>query len=182
MEKNNKARFYTLATMILAAALSRFMPHPPNFTPIMAMAIFGGAFFTDKKSAFAVPIAAMLLTDIFLGFHSSMWAVYISFGIGVVMGAYFLKQKSFTRITTVSIASAVIFYLLTNFSCWLSFGMYPHTFAGLMQCYFMGLPFLSYTPMELFGFSLLSDLFYAYILFGAFAYAEKRIPNLAVQK
>jgi len=182
MENNNKARFYTIAGMILAAAFSRFMPHPPNFTPIMAMAIFGGAYFTDKKFAYLVPFAAMLLTDIFIGFHSSMWAVYISFGIGVLMGSYFLKQKSFSRITTLSIACALIFFLLTNLSVWMSFGLYPHTVAGLMQCYFMGLPFLSYTPLELFGFTVFGDLVYAYILFGAFAFAEKRLPYLVVQK
>lgn len=182
MDKNNKVRFLTLAGMILAAALSRFIVHPPNFTPIMAMAIFGGAYFSDKKTAYLVPFAAMLFSDIFLGFHASMWAVYLSFGIGVFLGSRYIKQKSFTRITVLSFVSAVIFYLLTNFSAWLSFGNYPHTLAGLFQCYFMGLPFFSYTPFELFGFTLLGDLMYAYVLFGAFSLAEKRLPKLALQK
>ena len=86
-------RFWVLTGMIIAAAFFRFLPHPPNFVPIAAMALFGGAYFSNKKLAFLVPFAAMIISDMVIGFHSVMWAVYLSFALIVVIGMSVRRNK-----------------------------------------------------------------------------------------
>lgn len=152
-------KFYVVLTMIFAAALMRLIPHWPNFTPIAATALFGGTFLKRKELAFLIPVSAMLLSDLVLGFHSSMFSVYASFM--VIVGLGLLLQHKFTVVNTLSasIASSVIFFLVTNFASWTSGLMpYPMNVGGLMQSYIAGLPF--------FYNGILGDLFYNSVLFG----------------
>lgn len=150
--------------ILALALLSRFLPHPPNFTPILAIALFGGAIFKNKKIALAIPIAAVFLSDLFLGLHESMIAVYLCLGLFMYMGMN-LKKSNSKSIAINSIAAAVIFFLVTNFSVWAFGGMYAPNLSGLMESYALAIPF--------FNWSLISTLLFSGVLFGAYNMFEK---------
>ena len=164
-------KFWILTLMVFAAAFIRLIPHPPNFAPIAAMALFGGAYFTKKWVAFLIPIAAMFITDLFLGFHSTMWAVYLSFALIVVIGMLMIKQKKVSNIFFASVTSSVVFFILTNFGVWLSTPYYEKTSVGLVTCYTAAIPFFHQT--------LISDLFFVAILFGLYELVKVKFPFLA---
>jgi hypothetical protein len=167
-------KFWFLTLMIFAAAFVRLIPHPPNFAPIAAMALFGGAYFSKKWAAFIVPITAMFITDLFLGFHETMWAVYLSFVLIVVIGMLMLKEKKVSNVFFASVISSVSFFVITNFGIWLSTAYYEKTGTGLGVCYTAAIPFFHQT--------LLSDLFFIAILFGLFEIIKAKIPSLAKVK
>lgn len=167
-------KFWIITLMVFAAAFVRLIPHPPNFAPIAAMALFGGAYFSKKWAAFLVPLAAMFITDLILGFHSTMWAVYLSFALIVVIGMLMIKQKKITNIFFASVTSSVAFFIITNFGAWLTSPFYAKTGAGLAACYTSAIPFFHQT--------LLSDLFFVGILFGAYHLIKTKYPVLAESK
>ena len=171
MKRYVSTKAILLAAIILLAALSRLIHHVPNFSPIMAIALFGAAYFDNKYQAVLVPLAAMFISDIFLGFHETMVAVYLSFALGSIIGFLLLKQIKVGKIIIASLLSSVIFFILTNFAVWLFTGLYTPTFAGLTRCYTMAVPFFRYT--------LIGDLVYCGILFGSFALLEKYVPSLS---
>jgi len=174
-EMNNLTpKFWVLTLMIFASAFVRLIPHPPNFAPIAAMALFGGAYFSKKWAAFLVPIAAMFITDLIIGFHSTMWAVYLSFALIVVIGMLMIKQKKIGNIFFASVTSSVVFFIVTNFGAWLTSPFYEKTGTGLAVCYTAAIPFFHQT--------LLSDLFFVGILFGAYHLAKQKLPQLAESK
>jgi len=153
-------KFYVVFTMIVAAAMMRLIPHWPNFTPVAAIALFGGTFLKRKELAFLVPIAAMLLSDLIIGFHTTMLPVYLSFVAIVGLGLFLQRRLSVVNTLSASLLASVIFYLVTNFASWTTGMMpYPMNAAGLIQCYIAGLPFLFN--------GVLGDLFYTSVLFGA---------------
>ena len=167
-------RFLTLAGMILVAAIIRLLPHWPNFTPIGAMALFGGAYFSKKYLAFIVPFLAMFLTDLILGFHATMWSVYLSFGLIVVIGILMINKVKILNIFLASVAASVLFFVVTNFAMWTVGGIYSSDLNGLLECYTAAIPFFSYT--------LIGNLFFAGIMFGVFEIAKSKIPALAEVK
>jgi hypothetical protein len=175
-------RLTVISGIILAGALMRLIPHWPNFTPIAAMALFGGAYFGRKYLAFAVPLLAMLLSDLAIGFHEGMAAVYIAFSITVGIGLMLGKRISVSRVAVASVASSVIFFLVTNFAAWLtSPQLYTPDLAGLMNAYAAGLLFFndgSY-GISFFMNEMLGGLFYNAVFFGAFYLAKARSPALA---
>lgn len=172
MNKNSiTPGFLLLTAMIIAAAFVRLIPHPPNFAPIAAMALFGGAYFTKKWAAFLIPLAAMFLTDLFLGFHETMWAVYLSFVLIVVLGMVMIKQKKIGNIFFASVSASVLFFIISNFGTWISTPYYEKTGAGLAACYTAAIPFFHQT--------LLGDLFFVAILFGLYELVKSKIPQLA---
>lgn len=173
-------RFIIVLFMIILAAGMRVLPHWPNFTPIAAMALFAGTYFDKKSYAFIVPMVAMFISDIVIGFHVNMPAVYLSFGITVFIGESLRKNVSVGSVFLASMASSVIFFLITNFSAWLASPFYPQTFTGLMECYIAGLAFFNSQAM---GFSFflnewLGTIFYSSVFYGAFYLAEMRFPVL----
>lgn len=169
----NTTRFIVLVAMILAAAVSRLIPHPPNFTPIAAMALFGGATFASKRMAFLVPLAGMALSDLVLGFYSITPIVYGSFALIVCLGFWLRQRKSPTRTAFAAIASALLFFIVTNFGVWAIGDLYPKTWTGLADCYVAAIPFFRNT--------LVSGLFYSAALFGSLTLAEKRFVRLREQ-
>lgn len=177
----SKLEFFSL-TLIAFAVISRFVPHPPNFTPITSLALFSGFAFNKNVKPFLIPLTAMLISDIFIGFHSTMWAVYLSLLIIVSFGFMLKNNFKFYKLFLVTTLSSLIFYLLTNFAVWLTSGMYPMTISGLVQCYTLGLPFYKTTTLGMFGYAYLGDLFYSFLLFGAYKFAEKRIFQTAYSK
>jgi hypothetical protein len=168
-----KPRFLTLAGFIFLAAATRLIPHPYNFAPITAVALFGGAYFFDKRLAFLVPLSAMLLSDLLIGFHSQMQAVYASFAVIVCVGFWIQKQRTVSRIAGAAIASSILFFVVTNFGVWAFDSLYPKTIEGVAACYVAALPFFQNT--------LLGDMVYTTVMFGGFALAEKWMPALQEQ-
>jgi hypothetical protein len=160
-------KLYVVLIMIFAGAMMRLIPHWPNFTPIAAIALFGGTFLKRKDLAFLVPVAAMLLSDLIIGFHSTMLPVYLSFIAIVGLGLILQKRLTVVNTLSASLGASVLFYLVTNFASWTSGLMpYPMNAAGLIESYIAGLPFLFN--------GILGDLFYTSVLFGAIYFASNR--------
>ena len=167
----NHARLAAIFVAILVAAALRLVPHPPNFTPIGAMALFSGAYLGRKGViAFAAPLGALLLSDLVLGIYRGMPTVYFSVALVVIIGWLSLRRTSPLRIGAAAIASSVLFFVVTNFGMWLSSGFYPRTLAGLEACYVAAIPFFQNT--------VAGDLFYATLLFGGWKVAETLLPRL----
>lgn len=154
-----------IAGLVLLLAISRLIPHPPNFTPLGAMAILAGATIKDLRLAFLVPLVAMLLSDALLGFHSSMLYVYAAVVLMVIMNRYLLLSISFTILGLAALFSAILFFGITNFGAWMSHDMYPRTLNGLGQAYVAGIPFFRNT--------LLGNLFFTAISFYMLTLAAK---------
>ena len=167
-------RLAAILTAILIAASLRLLPHPPNFTPIGAMALFGGAYFGKRVLAFAAPLGALLLSDAILGFHSGMPYVYGSVALVVLVGWAVAKRQAMLTIAGAALASSILFFLVTNFGTWATGEIYPPTLAGLTACYVAAIPFFQNT--------LAGDLFFSALLFGGFALLERRIPTLRAQE
>ena len=135
-----------LGLMIVAVlSLSRLIPHPPNFTPILGMAVFSGAIISKRYIAYLVPLAAMLLSDLYLGFHASMPIIYFSLALCVLIGTIIESRVSILNSFLSISLGVLLFFLITNFMVWYGSGMYELSISGLMTCYLMGLPFLQNT-------------------------------------
>ncbi|MDG0995951.1 MAG: hypothetical protein P8O97_02245 [Gammaproteobacteria bacterium] len=147
-----------LLAMVMFLALSRCLPHPPNFTPLAAMSLLSGAFLRDWRLALIIPLSAMLLSDLYLGLHSSMLFVYLAMAGIVIFSRYALQRVSLIRLTSASVLSAVWFFLVTNFGAWLASETYAATLNGLMQAYVAGIPFFRNTLVSSVMFTLLAYL------------------------
>ena len=174
MEKltmDNRTRLVALMAAIFAAAALRLVPHPPNFSPIAAMALFSGAQMPKRAPAFVAPFAALLLSDVMLGgYYPGMNFVYLSFALTVLIGWAVASRRTPLTIGVAAIASSVLFFILTNFGMWLFSGIYPVTQAGLVACYVAAIPFFQNT--------LVGDLTFTALLFGGFALAERMLPAI----
>ena len=195
--KLRKQELIVLILIVLAVAV-RLLPHPANFAPISAVAIFGAYYLKDKRLALALPLLAMLVSDAVIGFYHwpIMLSVYLSFLVSALLGLWLKKryhsesrcknrgeesQRSFVapllRMTNklsngvgVSLFASIQFYIITNFAVWAFGTMYTKDLAGLINCYFMALPFFRNT--------LLGDMFYIGVLFSTYALVTSVIPNL----
>jgi hypothetical protein len=170
----NHSRLVALLSAILVAAVLRLVPHPPNFTPIGAMALFSGAYLGRRALAFAAPLGALVLSDLVLGFYHGQATVYFSVALIVMIGMVALTRGSVLRVGAAAIASSVLFFLITNLGMWLFSGFYPRSWTGLEACYVAAIPFFQNT--------ITGDLFYATLLFGGFRVAELLIPQLRAGK
>ncbi len=185
MKKSVDMRFVVISGMILLAAISRFlpiaMPSMANFSPVGAMALFGGAYFAKKQWAFIIPMIALWLSNLVLNnvFYTKWYptfsfgfetAVFVSFALVVGVGIIFLKKVNLTNLLTANVLGTVGFFLISNFFVWMSGKMYSQDFNGLITCYTMALPFLKNT--------LLSNLIFSAIMFGAFEYAQREVKAL----
>lgn len=181
-------RFGTIVLMILLAAFSRIIPHPYNFTPIGAMALFGAAYFTPRWAALAVPMLAMWLSDLVLNnlvyarfypayYSSFVWIVngwvYLSFAIINLAGFSLLQKITRLRLLGASLGASVFFFIITNFGSWLASPAYSKDAAGLVSSYAAGLPF--------FGNTIAGDLFYTALLFGIFEWMKRKNPVWQLQ-
>src|SRR3954454_17237153 len=142
----NTPRLAALLLAVLAAAALRLVPHPPNFTPIGAMALFSGAYLARRGAiAFVAPLAALFLSDVVLGFYHGMATVYFSVALIVLLGSFALRRVSAIRVGAAAITSSVLFFVVTNFGMWLFSGLYPRTLPGLEACYVAAIPFFQNT-------------------------------------
>ncbi|MEQ9309606.1 MAG: DUF6580 family putative transport protein [Balneolaceae bacterium] len=176
-------RLLVLSGLILAAAISRLIPHPYNFAPIGAMSLFGAAYFSDKKLSFILPFVAMFISDLLINnilyasyyqgftiFTPGFLWVYGAIAAIVIAGIFILKKVSVSRILVGSLSASVIFFVISNFGVWLSDPDYPLTISGLLLCYEMAIPFFQNT--------IAGDLVYSGVLFGSFEFAKTKIPEL----
>lgn len=168
-------RHLFLFAVILIAALFRLIGTGlPNVSPVAAIALLGGAYFSNKTWAFVATFGVMLLSDAILGFHDTMWAVYLSFALIIGIGFLVGRNRSPQAIMAGSLTGSILFFLITNFAVWLGSGYYPQTVTGLLTSYTMAIPFFHYT--------LLGDLFFNAVLFGAVSWLTSRFPELAPVK
>jgi len=178
--KSINPRFIVVFSVVLVAALLRLLPHWPNFTPIAAMALFAGTYFDRKPYAFAIPFAAMFISDMVIGLHANMPAVYLGFAITVLIGSAIRKKVTMGSVLLASLTSSVIFFAITNFSSWLASPIYPQTAAGLAECYLAGLLFFRDTAngISFFMNDLIGTIFFSAVFYGAFYLAQMRFPVL----
>jgi len=163
-------KLMTLVTIIFSLAVFRLMPHLPNVSPVAAMALFGGAYFSDKRLAFIVPFVAMFFSDLLLGLHHTMLFVYAGFGLTVIIGMGLQQRLTMANTVMAAVVSSLLFFVLTNFGVWLTSVLYPHTMDGLMQAYVAGIPFLQN--------SLLGNLVFTVTVFGGFALLRHNVRAL----
>lgn len=173
-------KLLVISGLVLAAAVARLLPHAPNFTPLGAMALFAGAYIANRYMAVLIPILAMVVSDALMGFKG--WAfpeqtitVYVTYALIVVLGMNMRNNKSVLRVGVSAVASSVLFFVVTNFTVWMSgfFNtpvLYPTNFTGLVECYVAAIPFYSNT--------LWADLCFSSLLFGGFYLLQVNAPKL----
>lgn len=154
--------------LIFLAVISRLLPHPANFAAIGGLALFTGAKLPLNK--FWIPMLAMLISDLFLGFHSTMIFVYFSFTLIFLIGRLITNKQKWQYIGLGSVSGSILFFVVTNFGVWLKSGMYEQNLNGLINCYIMAIPF--------FQNSLSGDLTYSSILFGSYYFVTSSLPKL----
>ena len=158
MNKNLKNYFLPIC-LIIVLSFSRLIPHPWNFTPVLAMGIFSGFYFKNFILSSFIVVFSMFVGDLFLGFHSTMFFTYTSLIIAVVLGLL-IKKFKFTEILFYGVASSVCFFLVTNFGAWLTLEMYEKSFAGLFQSYILAIPFFHNTLISTFLYLILLKLLF----------------------
>ena len=170
-----------LAILIALGIAGRLLPHPPNFTPMAAIALFSGFIFMKRYMAILAVVVTMLLTDYFaFGFLSpewfaskSMWVVYLSLLFPIVFKSFLQKKLGLLRITGAALTSSMVFFLATNFAVWAFSPMYEKTWSGLVLCYTMAIPFFQNT--------VAGDLIWSGVIFGIY-YALRSYSNLTFLK
>ncbi|MEF8816569.1 MAG: DUF6580 family putative transport protein [Salinibacter sp.] len=170
MYRDRLVRFAVLTGVVLLAAAARLLPHPPNVTPIAALALFGGAHFANRWTGLGVALGALLLGDLVIGVHALVPFVYGGFAAIGVLGFWLRSDRSVGRVAGATVAGSLLFFLVTNFGMWWLFDTYPPTAAGLWACYVAGLPYLAN--------SLAGNAVYVTALFGGVALLKRGVPAL----
>ncbi|MCK6640079.1 MAG: hypothetical protein L6Q81_08330 [Bacteroidia bacterium] len=164
MNKVISPRLVFVISAVAIAALTRILPHPPNFTAVGAMALLAGALVPNRLLSLVMPMAALFITDLVLGFHNTMWAVYAAVGFTSMIGWMISKRQNILTITAGSLISIASFFFITNAAMWVvgffTQGFYPTTAAGLGLALESGLPFLTN--------DIISNLLFTAIFFGSF--------------
>jgi len=161
IKKYLSAKNIVAIILIAFVVVARFLPHPMNFAPIAAVAMFSGVYLS-KKASIIVPVVAMMFSDIFLGLHNLIFFTWGCMILSGLIGWWVKKHKNTLTIISGSLAGSIIFFLVTNTAVWaVNMGdFYARNFSGLMQSYSLGLPFFRNT--------VLGDLFYTAVFFGTF--------------
>ena len=155
---SNKYNIIIFVALIFIGIIGRLFPHPANFTPLAALALFGGYYF-KKEGKIILPLLALFISDCFLGFYDLrlMLVVYFCFFLNVILGSYLGSKKILGKAAAFSVVGSIIFFIATNFAVWAFGSWYPHTAPGLATCFYLALPFFRNT--------LLGDLFFSVSLF-----------------
>lgn len=136
-------KYGLIVGLIAFALVGRLIPHPDNFTPMLAVALFGGAMLTGRM-AYLVPLMAMLLSDLLMG-NAFTWmtpVIYGCFAAATGLGQWLGRNRTWARTAFATLAGSILFYAVTNFAVWATpAGLYPHTLDGLIECYVMAVPF-----------------------------------------
>ena len=176
-----------LSIIILLAAFTRIMPHPPNFSPMAAIGLFGAAHFAKKWQAFFIPLIGIWVSDLvinnyvysssssnFVWFYSGFYWQYISYILIIFTGLFiFNRGISLTKTAGGMISSSGIFFLVSNFGVWAGGTMYPKNFGGLITCYAAGVPFIHNT--------IISDVLFTTVLFGTYYLLQVEYSSLKIK-
>ena len=165
----NRFQTGTALALIGFAVALRLVPHPANFAPVAAIALFGGAVL-PRRIALWVPLAAMLVSDLFIGFYTIMpvtWGCYLLIALA---SSLWLREPTVARGAGFAVVASLLFFVVTNFAVWGWSGMYAHDWRGLVHCYVLALPFLRNTAF--------SDIAYTALLFGMYQAARSIAPKL----
>jgi hypothetical protein len=147
--------------IVILGACARLLPHPWNFTPIIAIGLFAGNHARKTSTGILATLAALALSDAVMGFDSSFWYVYGAMLVPALLGRLIRNRSGVGPVVVTALASSVSFFLITNFMVWATQRLYPHTIAGLTACYAAGIPFYQN--------QLLGDAFYTLAMFGGYA-------------
>jgi hypothetical protein len=159
-------------SLIIIGILLRFAPHAPNFTPVAAIALFSGAYL-NKKYALVIPLILMITSDIFIGMHNVILFTWGGFILITLLGYWIKKHKNILAVISMSLASSILFYIVSNFGVWLM-GWYPHNLKGLIDCYVMALPFLR-------NFTL-ATMLYTAVFFGVYELIARWVRDTKLSK
>ena len=176
-----------LSIIILLAAFTRIMPHPPNFSPMAAIGLFGAAHFAKKWQAFFIPLTGIWVSDLvinnyvysssssnFVWFYSGFYWQYISYILIIFTGLFiFNRGISLTKTAGGMISSSGIFFFVSNFGVWAGGTMYPKNFSGLITCYAAGVPFIHNT--------IISDVLFTTVLFGTYYLLQVEYSSLKIK-
>ncbi|MBI4309914.1 MAG: hypothetical protein HY591_06245 [Candidatus Omnitrophica bacterium] len=158
--------------LVILGIASRILAHTPQFTAILAVAMFGGMYLS-RRQALIVPVALMIITDAILGFHDTMAFTWGSMLAISAIGLWLKERKSFLGVLAGSLASSILFFVVTNFGAWLS-PLYPHTWQGLTECYILAIPFFKST--------LVSTVAYSLVLYAGYEWLLKRSQGTALAR
>ncbi len=161
LTKNSQSYFLPVC-LILILSFSRLIPHPSNFTPILAVGVFSGFYFRNFLLGVLIVIFSMFLGDLYLGFHETMFFTYISLTIAVALGLL-IKRLKFTEILFSGLASSACFFLVTNFGAWMVLDIYEKNLAGLLKSYVFAIPFFHNTLISTFLYLVLLKLLFDFI-------------------
>jgi len=164
-------RTLVITTLIAFAVLSRLIPHPPNFAAVGAVGLFAGASLCNRRLSLLIPISAMLLSDLIIGFHWMCIVVYPAMALYVVAGWCAGHEINAERLIVASLAGSLGFFIVTNFACWIA--MYEKSWSGLATCYIAAIPFFQNT--------LASDFVYGTSLFVVLKALELKVPSVRFQ-
>ena len=180
---SSKNNFYFVLGLILIAAFARIIPHYPNFTPLCAIALFGGKYFNNKYIAYLLPLLALWFSDILINnfilnnyfdgftlFYSGFYWQYGSFILITLIGRKTLKNFSFVRLLGISISSSLLFFVISNFGVWISSSFYSKDIFGLAACYIAAIPFYYGT--------LSGTIFYSFFLFGSYELLLQKLSKV----
>ena len=143
--------------LILLLIFSRLIPHPPNFTPLIAVAVLSGLLFRNFYLSIFTLLCSMFVSDLIIGFHKNMFFIYVYI---IFIGSIFFKladKINYKNLLIFSFGGAFLFYLLSNFTVWFSSDVYSKNLKGLLECYILAIPFFSNT--------ITSTLIYSYVFF-----------------
>ncbi len=153
----DKKKEFIPLILILVLVFTRLIPHPPNFTPIIAVGLMSGYLFQNLNFSMIVLLTAMIFSDLIIGFHGSMFFVYISL---LIIQTYFFKKFAsinYLKISLYALAASTVFFIISNFGVWLTGNLYPKNLNGMISCYTMALPFFKNT---IFSTLIYSSLIY----------------------
>ncbi|MER3416996.1 MAG: hypothetical protein C4297_12395 [Gemmataceae bacterium] len=176
-----------LTIVATTLVVSRVLPHPPNFVPVVATTLFGAACVNRRWHALAVPLLGMLASDVALevgarliayggwmasvrGFYPGMWYVYGALACVAFLGMWLQHRRNLWPAAGVTLGGSLVYFVLTNLGVWISSDLYPHDWHGLVACYVAALPF--------YRNQLAADVLFAPILVGGYVLTQRRWPAL----
>ena len=142
--KNYRREILPLS-LILILVLARLIPHPPNFTPIVSVAILSGYFFKNVWMSIFTLLTSMLLADIFIGFYNNMMFVYLSLILISLVFYKYGKKINLKNLFIYGFIGSLLFFIISNFGVWLLGDLYEKNFQGLVSCYILAIPFFTNT-------------------------------------
>ncbi len=172
-------KFIYISLLIFISALSRLLPHPPEFTPVLAISIFAGATLFSKKEAILIPILSLFISDIFIGFHSLIPVVYGTMALISLISFYSLKQRNILKIAGVGLGSGILFFFTTNLAVFLTSGMYTQNMEGFIQCFTLAIPFFR---NSLAGIAVYASLLFSILyLIETFVLNKKELKSISIK-